>query len=291
MVLHFLFHTLLWKSYPFRIIRIYLREIPRGQQSKVKVNVFLPLMVNFLLRKIFHENLNEAMPLTKFDATLKVSPISTNEIASFRLSRKSFLDRKLTLKLPPQRNWQIKVQSLTVTRIQEWYADCFKSHKKDNTRTSSDVVRVSQLLTSNISKVLIYCFLLLPLILYFVLHLNPLPPSETFHWKIILKRNLPVQLPNYLNIVFFFISILFTQSHVALFHLFMPTIVLPILNVLSFVPVLLDNPANYFFSMTHKIFIPDIPRLTLLRYKKSIIMIKKYKHFFRNYVWSHVPCT
>ena len=81
-----------------------MREIPRGQQSKVKVNVFLPLMVNFLLRKIFHENLNEAMPLTKFDATLKVSPISTNEIASFRLSRKSFLDRKLTLKLPPQRN-------------------------------------------------------------------------------------------------------------------------------------------------------------------------------------------
>ena len=157
MVLYFLFHTLLWKSYPFHIMRIYLREIPRGQQSKVKVNVFLPLMVNFLLRNIFHENLN------------KVSPISTNEIASFRLSRKSFLDRKLTLKLPPQQNWRIKVQSLTITRIQ-WYADCFKSHKKDNTRTSSDVVRVSELLTSNISIILIYCFLLLPLILYFVLH-------------------------------------------------------------------------------------------------------------------------
>ena len=51
---------------------------------------------NFLLRKIFRRNLNEAVSLAEIDETLKVTSMSINEIASFRFPRKIFLKRKVT---------------------------------------------------------------------------------------------------------------------------------------------------------------------------------------------------
>ena len=55
-------------------------------------------MINFLLRKIFRGNLNEAISLTETDVTFKVTSVSTNEIVPFRSQRKTFLKRQLTLK-------------------------------------------------------------------------------------------------------------------------------------------------------------------------------------------------
>ena len=46
------------------------------------------VMVNLLLRKIFHGNLDEAISLAKIDVSLKVTSILSNEIASFRFPRK-----------------------------------------------------------------------------------------------------------------------------------------------------------------------------------------------------------
>ena len=47
--------------------------------------------INLLLRKIFRENLNEAMLLVEIDVTFKVTSISANETASFRFPLKIFL--------------------------------------------------------------------------------------------------------------------------------------------------------------------------------------------------------
>ena len=47
-------------------------------------------MFNFLLRKVFRENLNKAI------YRLKLTSTSTNKIASFRFPRIFFLKRKLT---------------------------------------------------------------------------------------------------------------------------------------------------------------------------------------------------
>ena len=57
-------------------------------------------MVNFFLKKTFHENLNEATSLTEIDVTLKVTYILTNEIPSVRFPRKIFLKRKLIFTQP-----------------------------------------------------------------------------------------------------------------------------------------------------------------------------------------------
>ena len=43
----------------------------------------MTFMVKFLLRKIFRENLNEAISLAKIDVTLKVTSVSTNILFSF----------------------------------------------------------------------------------------------------------------------------------------------------------------------------------------------------------------
>ena len=56
----------------------------------------LDIIVNFLSREMYLGNLNEAIWLAEDDTTLKVTSISTNEIASFRSPRKIFLKRKLT---------------------------------------------------------------------------------------------------------------------------------------------------------------------------------------------------
>ena len=52
-------------------------------------------MVNFLLGKIFREVLNKAISLVESDINVKVTSISTNEIASFRFPQQIFLNRKL----------------------------------------------------------------------------------------------------------------------------------------------------------------------------------------------------
>ena len=52
-------------------------------------------MIKFCLRKIYHANLIEAISLAEIDASLKVTSVSTNEIASFRYARRIFLKRKL----------------------------------------------------------------------------------------------------------------------------------------------------------------------------------------------------
>ena len=43
-------------------------------------------MINFLLRKMLCENLNEVTSKAEIDVTLKVTLISTNDIASLRFS-------------------------------------------------------------------------------------------------------------------------------------------------------------------------------------------------------------
>lgn len=53
------------------------------------------LMVSFFFRKIFLENLNEAMSLVEIKITLKVTSISVNGISSFRFSREFIRKRKL----------------------------------------------------------------------------------------------------------------------------------------------------------------------------------------------------
>lgn len=45
-------------------------------------------MVNFLLKKMFRGNPNEAIPSVDMDVAFKVTSIVVNEIASFRLLRK-----------------------------------------------------------------------------------------------------------------------------------------------------------------------------------------------------------
>ena len=52
-------------------------------------------MVNFPLGKIFREVLNKAISLVESDINVKVTSISTNEIASFRFPQQIFLNRKL----------------------------------------------------------------------------------------------------------------------------------------------------------------------------------------------------
>ena len=52
---------------------------------------------NFLVRKIIRRNLNEAVSLAEINVTLKVTSISTSEIASFRFLQKIFLKRKVTI--------------------------------------------------------------------------------------------------------------------------------------------------------------------------------------------------
>ena len=56
----------------------------------------MTFMVKFLLRKIFRENLNEAISLAKIDVTLKVTSVSTN--ISFSFPPNIFRKRKLTFK-------------------------------------------------------------------------------------------------------------------------------------------------------------------------------------------------
>ena len=53
------------------------------------------LMVSFFFRKIFLENLNEAMSLVEIKITLKVTSISVNGISSFTFSREIIRKRKL----------------------------------------------------------------------------------------------------------------------------------------------------------------------------------------------------
>ena len=52
-------------------------------------------MVNFPLGKIFREVLNKAISLVESDINVKVTSISTIEIASFRFPQQIFLNRKL----------------------------------------------------------------------------------------------------------------------------------------------------------------------------------------------------
>ena len=52
---------------------------------------------NFLLRKIIRRNLNEAVSLAEINVDLKVTSISTSEIASFRFLKKIFLKRKVAI--------------------------------------------------------------------------------------------------------------------------------------------------------------------------------------------------
>ena len=52
-------------------------------------------MVTFPLGKIFREVLNKAISLVESDINVKVTSISTNEIASFRFPQQIFLNRKL----------------------------------------------------------------------------------------------------------------------------------------------------------------------------------------------------
>ena len=52
---------------------------------------------NFLVRKIIRRNLNEAVSLAEISVALKVTSISTSEIASFRFLQKIFLKRKVTI--------------------------------------------------------------------------------------------------------------------------------------------------------------------------------------------------
>ena len=52
---------------------------------------------NFLLRKIIRRNLNEAVSLAEINVALKVTSISTSEIASFRFLKKIFLKRKVAI--------------------------------------------------------------------------------------------------------------------------------------------------------------------------------------------------
>ena len=52
---------------------------------------------NFLVRKIIRGNLNEAVSLAEINVTLKVTSISTSEIASFRFLQKIFLKRKVAI--------------------------------------------------------------------------------------------------------------------------------------------------------------------------------------------------
>ena len=54
-------------------------------------------MVNFLLGKIFREMLNEATLMAEIDVIKLTTLTSTNEIASFRFTKKIFIKRKLTL--------------------------------------------------------------------------------------------------------------------------------------------------------------------------------------------------
>ena len=72
--------------------------------NKNEIFVAIVLQVKFLLRKIFGENLNEAISLAEIDVSLKVTSISTKETASFRLPRKIFLKKKLTIKLTACQN-------------------------------------------------------------------------------------------------------------------------------------------------------------------------------------------
>ena len=59
-----------------------------------------PIKVKFLLKKIFSGNLNHlvnvAILLLETDVTLRVMSVPAIEIASFRLSWKIFLKKKLT---------------------------------------------------------------------------------------------------------------------------------------------------------------------------------------------------
>ena len=52
---------------------------------------------NFLVRKIIRRNLNEAVSLAEINVTLKVTSISTSEIASFRFLQNIFLKRKVAI--------------------------------------------------------------------------------------------------------------------------------------------------------------------------------------------------
>ena len=52
---------------------------------------------NFLLRKIFLQNLNEATSFVETDITFKMTSILVNEIIQFRFPRKIFHKRKLTI--------------------------------------------------------------------------------------------------------------------------------------------------------------------------------------------------
>ena len=52
---------------------------------------------NFLLRKIIRRNLTEAVSLAEINVALKVTSISTSEIASFRFLKKIFLKRKVAI--------------------------------------------------------------------------------------------------------------------------------------------------------------------------------------------------
>ena len=52
---------------------------------------------NFPVRKIIRRNLNEAVSLAEISVALKVTSISTSEIASFRFLQNIFLKRKVAI--------------------------------------------------------------------------------------------------------------------------------------------------------------------------------------------------
>ena len=75
------------------------------------------LMVNFLLRKIFRGNLNEANSLAEIDFDVKVQSISTSEIASFRFPPNIFLKTKLNFTCLPMKNQQHSLKVLNSNLI------------------------------------------------------------------------------------------------------------------------------------------------------------------------------
>ena len=63
------------------------------------LNLFdLSPMLDFVLTKTFHGNLNETILLVENDVIFKVSSILVNEISSFRFPQKMFHKRKLCLR-------------------------------------------------------------------------------------------------------------------------------------------------------------------------------------------------
>ena len=89
-----------WKWFTFRVLRnichsSYKLIINRPNRPLFSSMSFhwcnVGVMVNFLLRKIFRKNLNEAISLAEIAVTLYLMSISTTGIASFRFLRKIFL--------------------------------------------------------------------------------------------------------------------------------------------------------------------------------------------------------